>query len=60
MRKIPPLSVDLIRQLDEDEGKLRIRLNTPLRDIIWQAARRDLIDYLKQVLEEEEEDNPNT
>lgn len=51
MKTIPPLSADLIDQLDKNEGQLRISHDTPHTEILWQAARRELIDDLKRALE---------
>jgi hypothetical protein len=51
MKLIPQLSVDLIEQLDKDEGQLRVKHDTPHTEILWKAARRELINELKTRLE---------
>ena len=51
MNRLPRNSADLIRQLDENEGPLRVSPKDTLAEIHYKAGRRAVIDALLIKLE---------
>ena len=54
MRKLPMLTCDLIRQLDEEEGPLNVKVSSTMAEIQRNAGRRELIDSLVAMLNREQ------
>lgn len=53
--KLPALSIDLIKWLDEKYPSRPPRLSTPDREIWYEAGQRSLVDNLLQLVREQEE-----
>ena len=59
MNRLPRNSADLIRQLDENEGPLRVSPKDTEADIYHKAGRRAIIDELLVKLESFEAEQGN-
>lgn len=57
MEKLPVLSVDLIRELDEEYPDRWPRLNESDREIWFKAGQRSVVDKLLALLKEAEDGN---
>ena len=51
--QLPKLTVDLIKLLDRIYPPLKVRSKDSYRDVRWKAAQREVVERLKELMEEE-------